>query len=102
MGFGFVVARLGLLFREYATPPGAAPAGAQAADSVGSVALGAALVLVGVAIQSIALVEHVRRVRTFHEGMPVAPMRARLGVVLAGVVIATGLALAAYLIVKDA
>ncbi len=95
MGFGFVVARFGLFLRELAsagqrTPP----------HSTGvSLWVGTALVLLGVAVTTLAAVEHYRFLHRLQRGEPYRPPRWPVSIFLAGALATLGAALAVYLIV---
>lgn len=93
MGFGFVVARFGLFLRELAslrTVP-------QLQTSALSVPLGTALLVAGVLVNIISSVRHVRIVRALNTGTPIATKPSTLGIVVALVLAAAGLAMAVYL-----
>ncbi len=65
MGFGFVVARLGLFLREL-DPAAASPPGQ-------SRWIGVALVGLGALVQVMALASHLRRVRELRSGVSIEP-----------------------------
>ncbi len=93
MGFGFVVARFGLFLREIAMTTHA-----QALEPTGmSLWGGIALLLAGVAVNIAAAVHHTRLIRQLnggeHFGRP-----STLGIAIALVLAAMGLALAGYLL----
>ncbi|HTC36984.1 MAG TPA: DUF202 domain-containing protein [Bryobacteraceae bacterium] len=93
MGFGFVVARFGLFLRELAslrTFP-------QFQTSVLSVPLGTALLVVGVLVNILACVRHVRIVRALNSGSPIVTKPSTMAIVVALVLAAAGLAMAVYL-----
>jgi putative membrane protein len=93
MGFGFVVARFGLFLRELAslrTFP-------QFQTSALSVPLGTALLVVGVLVNILACVRHVRIVRALNTGAPLATKPSTMAIVIALVLAAAGLAMAVYL-----
>ncbi len=96
MGFGFVVARFGLFLREIASVRGGQPI-----PHTGlSLWIGTSLVLIGVAVNILAAIRQIQ----FTRGLPAAsiPRPAWFGVVgiaLALVLAAIGLAMAIYLIV---
>jgi putative membrane protein len=97
MGFGFVVARFGLFLREIAAAKGAEvppPAGGRPV----SMWIGVALVAVGVLVNVLAAVDHGRVVRSLRRGDTDPATKSAMGVVLAAVLAALGLAMAAYLI----
>jgi putative membrane protein len=93
MGFGFVVARFGLFLRELAslrTLP-------QFETSSLSVPLGTALLVAGVLVNILASVRHVRIVRALNTGEPIVTKPSTMGIVIALVLAAAGLAMAVYL-----
>ena len=93
MGFGFVVARFGLFLRELAslkTLP-------QLQTSTLSVPLGTALLVAGVLVNIASSVRHVRIVRALNTGEPIVTKPSTLGIVVALVLAAAGLAMAVYL-----
>jgi putative membrane protein len=93
MGFGFVVARFGLFLRELAslrTLP-------QFQTSALSVPLGTALLVAGVLVNILASVRHVRIVRALNTGAPLVTRPSRMGIIVALVLAAAGLAMAVYL-----
>jgi putative membrane protein len=93
MGFGFVVARFGLFLRELAslrTLP-------QLETSALSVPLGTALLVAGVLVNIASSVRHVRIVRALNTGAPMVAKPSTLGIVVALVLAAAGLAMAVYL-----
>jgi putative membrane protein len=100
MGFGFVVARLGLFFAELrVTQPGAPSA---AIDIPGSLLLGCGLIIAGVVVQSVATLEHRQRVRRFRSELPITPERDRFATVVALCILTGGIAAAVYLILRVA
>ena len=93
MGFGFVVARFGLFLHEIA-----AARGVPNEPSSGlSLWIGAALIALGVAVNILAAVEHVRLLGRFRRGEPYRPSAWSLGVVVTGVLAALGVVMTAYL-----
>jgi putative membrane protein len=93
MGFGFVVARFGLFLRELAslkTLP-------QLETSTLSVPLGTALLVAGVLVNIASSVRHVRVVRALNSGEPMVTKPSTLGIIVALVLAAAGLAMAVYL-----
>lgn len=93
MGFGFVVARFGVFLHEIGVPLDRPP------HRTGmSVFIGAGLVVLGVAINLVAAVQHARRLRTLSQGELFVP-GPRFGVTVALVLAAIGLGMAAYLLV---
>ncbi len=95
MGFGFVVARFGLFLREL---PAAVPHAVPAPPSGWSMRFGVALVLLGVVTNVLAAVEYRAVIRRIDRGEPYRPTRLSLGLLVAGVLVAIGLAMAAYLV----
>jgi putative membrane protein len=97
MGFGFVVARLGLFLREIAGGAAGVPAGGFRGSVTSSLWLGTSLVVLGVAVQSLALLEYLRLKRQFESGTSVVPLRRSLAQLLGLVLIGFGLVVTAYL-----
>lgn len=98
MGFGFVVARFGLFLRELALMPGIT----LAPDRVLSAPLGTALVLLGVAVQVLAIVRHVQRVREYRQGRLGWERPSRLGIAVAVLLALTGAVMAIHLVAQGA
>ena len=95
MGFGFVVARFGLFLREFQTlRPDSAPQ-----PVYGSEWFGTALVLMGVLVNIIAPVQHIRLVRQLRQGVW-HPGPSRAGVISAFFLACVGLAVAIFLLWK--
>lgn len=101
MGFGFVVARLGVFLKEfavaqaaYANTVGLVPV----PESTRSLWLGTLLVVMGMMVQGFALVEHIHRLRTFRAGGPVEPTRSSLTQLLGVALLAIGALMAFYLV----
>ena len=92
MGFGFVVARLGLFLQELAAQRVKAPDGPPRL----SLWIGTALIVAGVLVQVLAARQHVRRLRAFASGLPLPTADGSLGVVLAMLLAVLGVALAVY------
>jgi putative membrane protein len=94
MGFGFVLARFGLFLRELAS------VGHSTVPPHGAVSEwgGTALVLLGVLVNVLAAVQHVRFVRRYGRGEPQRPRVVSLGTILSLVLALLGVALAVYLI----
>ena len=94
MGFGFVVARFSLLFKELiqANKPGVAPTPGF------SLWIGAILVALGAAVNVMAGIQHAREVQRIHEGIPLKehawPMSRIVSLLLAVI----GIVMVAYLI----
>jgi putative membrane protein len=94
MGFGFVVARFGLFLRELA-----AVRGAERLQQGGlSLWFGIGLVLLGVTVNLLAGCQYVHIVRQLHRGEYRQPRVLSMGVVVAALLAALGLAMAAYLL----
>ena len=95
MGFGFVVARFGLLLREIAgeaieiSPP---PAGGL------SIWFGTGLVGLGAVTAFLAAMQHIRFLDTLERGETYRPRRWSLGVLVAGAVAVIGLLMGVYLV----
>jgi putative membrane protein len=94
MGFGFVVARFGLFLLELQTikEPGVHTHGV-------SVWTGIALIALGVAVNILAAVEHHRFLAELKDGKPYLAPRWSMGIMVAGVLAAMGIALAIYLMI---
>jgi putative membrane protein len=93
MGFGFVVARFGLFLREFQTlRPDSAPQRAY-----GSEWFGTGLVLMGVLVNIVAPVQHIRLVRRLRQGVW-QPGPSRAGVISALFLAGAGLAVATFLL----
>lgn len=94
MGFGFVVARFGLFLREMALlhPTPAQPTGGL------SVWFGSCLVLLGVAVNLVAAMRHVARLRAWERGGLIRP-RPLVGAIVAVLLALVGLGMATYLVV---
>jgi putative membrane protein len=93
MGFGFVVARFGLFLHEIAAVDGL-PAGPPPGQSLW---IGAALIALGVVVNILAGVQHVRFLGRLRRGEPYRPSAWSLGVVVTGVLAALGVVMTAYL-----
>jgi len=89
MAFGFVVARFGLFLREMA--------GAHAELSALSVPLGVGLVLLGVMANVAAAATHLRYIAELNRGTLVVGQPSRLGIAIALILAAAGLAITFYL-----
>ena len=93
MGFGFVVARLGLFLRELAVVE------AKPRDGTSlSMWVGMALVLLGAALTGASGVRHLRFTQRFQRGEPFRVSNTILLVILAGVLAALGVGLALHLL----
>lgn len=95
MGFGFVVARFALWLRAVAALAPAEPAPGHHLSAW----FGVALVLLGVATNVVAAIRHRRYVRALDAGASDPELDPLLGVGLATVLAAIGLAMAAYLVI---
>lgn len=95
MGFGFVVARFGLFLKEL----GAVRTDIPVHSSGFSVAAGTVLVLVGVIVNAVAALQHVRMVRNLNAGRDVTGRVSVTGISVAVLLIAVGLAMSAYLLI---
>jgi putative membrane protein len=100
MGFGFVVARIGVFLRELAaTQPGVQLQ--LPSQSPQSLWLGIGLVVLGVIVQGLALLEHQRQVRRYLEGEVIGArawsLAAQAGIMLAALGVAIAVYLARYL-----
>jgi putative membrane protein len=93
MGFGFVVARFGLFLHRLAAIGGVP---AEPPSSL-SLWVGAALIALGVVVNVLAAVGHVRLLGRLRRGEPYRPSPWSLGVVLTGVLAALGVVMTAYL-----
>jgi putative membrane protein len=93
MGFGFVVAKFGLFLHEIA-----APNVAPRAESGVSLAIGGTLVVLGVGVNVLAAVQHLRLLRRLERGEPYRPSAWSLGVAVTLLLAAVGVALTAYLL----
>jgi putative membrane protein len=96
MGFGFVVARFGLFLRELAE--------ARGIDiprrSGLSLSIGVTLVLLGVAVNLGATLQHWRRMKRIQRGEPIGFSPWSIGMLLAVVLALLGLTIAGYLAVE--
>jgi putative membrane protein len=93
MGFGFVVARFGLFLHEIA-----AARGSLAHPSHGlSLWVGATLIVLGVVVNVLAAVQHVRLLGRLKRGEPYRPSPWSLGVVVTAVLAALGVVMTIYL-----
>lgn len=97
MGFGFVVARFGVFLREVATVqdvpvrPG----------SLLSSWIGGGLVVLGVVVNVIAAVQHVRLLGRLRRGEPYHPTAWSLGVIVTLLLAGVGMVMTAYLYVSS-
>lgn len=91
MGFGFVVARFGLFLRELAAVSPSHPTG-------WSQGLGITLIVLGVVVNILAAAEHRRVIGGIDRGEPYNPPRWSLGLVVAMLLAALGVAMVGYLL----
>jgi putative membrane protein len=92
MGFGFVVARFGLFLRELSIAEQPLPQ-----TTHFSVWIGTALVLIGVAVNLLAALHHVRLVRDLNRGITSFNNPSTLAIAVALVLAAVGISMAVYL-----
>ena len=97
MGFGFVVARFGLFLREIALAQGA-QVPPQAGGRPVSLWIGVALVAAGVLVNLLAAVDHGRVIRSLRRGDTHPATKSAMGIVLAAILAALGIAMAVYLL----
>ena len=95
MGFGFVVARFGMFLRELAAARGAEVPPARGHPV--SLWIGVALVALGVLVNLLAAIDHGRVVRSLRRGDTHPATKSAMGVVLAALLAALGVAMALYL-----
>ncbi len=93
MGFGFVVARFGLFLHEIAAAP---PAPTRATSGL-SLWIGGTLVVLGVAVNVLAAVQHIGLLRRLERGEPYQSSVWSLGVVVTLLLAVIGLVMTAYL-----
>lgn len=98
MGFGFVVARLGLFLHELGAIRGAPPP----ADSGRSAWIGAGIAALGAIVLLTAALRHVRLMRQLAAGGPYRPTVWSQGVIVSLVLAVLGLAVAAQLLTRVA
>jgi putative membrane protein len=99
MGFGFVVARFGLFLREIAVVHLGAHLPAPPAHHIlFSLVAGTILVALGVVTCAFAAVQHIRFLRRFQRGQPWRPSATSLGIIVAFLLAAVGVAMVVYLI----
>src|ERR1700730_15251359 len=92
MGFGFVVARFGLFLRELSVTTQPVPQ-----TTHFSVWAGTGLVMIGVAVNLLAALHHVRLVRDLNRGITSFNRPSTLAIAMALVLAAVGIAMAIYL-----
>ena len=97
MGFGFVIARFGMFLRELAaTTASARP------PSVGlSLWIGAAIVILGVAVNLAAAMQHARFLRRLSQGKPYQPSSWSLGLIVSIALAMLGIGMTAYLLLLE-
>jgi len=93
MGFGFIVARSGVLLRELSV----AQVDQLQSDEFSRVT-GVALVLIGVALTAGAMGIHLQTVRRLTRGIPLAARPTWLAVVVAALLVVLGLVMTIYLL----
>jgi putative membrane protein len=94
MGVGFAVSRFGLFLREFRAAPGHAPA----TSTAHSVVAGVALVVLGVAVNIAAVINHIRTTRRLADGTWQPGKVSALAVTLAVLLAVVGAAMAVYLL----
>ncbi len=101
MGFGFVVARFGFFLRESATTHlGAKDLPVPAAHHIRfSLLAGTILVALGVVTCAFAAVQHIRFLVRFQQGLPWRPSKTSLGIIVAFMLAAVGVAMTVYLVI---
>jgi putative membrane protein len=98
MGVGFAVSRFGLFLREMQAGEAHVPVHAPIHSTGLSVYSGVALVALGVGVNVVAVMQHVRTTRELHDGTWIAGRVSINAVVLGLVLAAVGVAMAAYLL----
>lgn len=93
MGFGFVVARFGVFLREISN---ASLAGTSRSTSL-SLWIGAGLVVLGIAVNVAAALQHIQFLRRLNTGRPYEPAKWSLAVLVAFVLAAVGIGMVVYL-----
>ena len=97
MTFGFVIARLGIFFRQMQGPGGAATAGQGTATPASSLWIGTAIVVLGAVIQGLSLYEYLRLRRRFLSGDGIIGAGLPLPQVVGAALLLAGIGLTAYL-----
>ena len=93
MGFGFVVARFGWFMRELAARE------QEPLHSTGwSLFIGVGLIALGVLVNAISGIEHLRFLRRHDLGLPYQPPAYSLGIVIAVLLAAMGVVMAGYVV----
>ena len=95
MGFGFVIARFGLFLREMTN----AAATESSYSPILSLWIGAGMILLGISVNVMAAVEHVRFLRRLKTGDPYQPPNWSLAVLAAIVLSVIGTGMVIYLVV---
>ncbi len=97
MGFGFVVARFGLFLNEIAAVRGTS------SRSISGLSLwiGAALIVLGIVVNLLAAMQHVRLISHLQKGDPYHPSVWSLGVFVTLLLAGFGVVMAAYLFVSS-
>lgn len=94
MGFGFIVARFGLLLQELAVARGIPlPRSPGVSTWVGS-----ALIVLGVAVNLVTAMQYARLIARLRKGLQIQPERWPLAIVVAVVLAAIGILMTVYLI----
>jgi putative membrane protein len=94
MGFGFVVARFGLFLRELAAPGHQIPRH----QTFVSLWIGIILVLLGVAVNVLAAIQHANFLHRLRRGEPYYLPRWSLAIVVSILLAALGIGMTAYLV----
>jgi len=98
MGVGFAVSRFGLFLREMRASEIHAPVHPATHSTGLSVYSGVALVALGVTVNIIAVMEHIRTTRQLRDGVWMAGRASASAVALALILAAVGVGMAAYLL----
>ena len=98
MTFGFVIARLGIFFKQMQGMAGASPPGNGAASPAASLWIGTAIVVLGAAIQGLSLREYQQLRRKFLNGEGVIGVGLPLPHVVGTTLLAAGIGLTVYLV----
>lgn len=96
MGFGFVVARFGVFLRELAN---AGQPGALRSPSL-SLWIGSGLILLGIAVNLAAAIQHIQFLRRLDKGQAYEPAKWSLAVLVAFALAAVGLGMVVYLLLS--
>ena len=97
MGFGFVVAKFGMFLHEVAAIQNAAPR----PSSGLSLWIGGTLVVLGVAVNVMAVIQHLDLLRRLRRGEPYQPSVWSLGVVVTLLLAVVGMMMTAYLFASN-